>query len=117
MVKEILQDLVRESYMEDGAHLTRTVLLSILNNAEDYMEYMNEVLTYGCSGGTVNELIYTNDCQAFINENMEDIFDLYNALDSKFSLDISELAWFAYETTCGHIKTRVEDILDVEGLI
>lgn len=109
-VKEMLQNKSRE----EESQLIRDVILSILCEGEDYMAFMEDVVNYGCSSGIVGDLIYIDDCKEFISKHMDEIFTMYNELDSQFSLDISELAWFAYEHIC--IKLLADIDCELEEL-
>lgn len=109
-VKEMLQNKARE----EESQLRREVILSILREGEDYMAFMEDVVNYGCSSGVVSSLIRNCECKEFISKHMEEVFDMYNELDNKFALEISELAWSTYERICmdllGTIDYELEEL-------
>ena len=104
VVKEMLQNKARV----EESQLKRDIILSVLREGDEYMTFMEDVVNYGCSSGIVGDLIYTSECQEFINKHMNEVFDMYNELDDKFALDISELAWFAYEHICIELLADID---------
>ena len=85
-------------------------------------EKIEDVLNYGCIGGSVNELIYYSDTLKFYDDYKEEINDLINQLGIEITtlngFDSSDilcletnnqnlLAWFGFEVTLSQLYEQV----------
>ena len=108
-----VRELLEDKKVNSDSELTINVIEMILQT-DDCISHMEDVVNYGCSSGIVGDLVYIDDCKEFISKHLDEIFTMYNELDSQFSLDISELAWFAYEHIC--IKLLADIDCELEEL-
>lgn len=91
---------------ENGSDLEKEVAVDILEK-ENVLDYMKDVLRYGCQSGTVGSLIYYNQTHAFFLRHYEAIFDMLENIKEETGEEFSNyngdrpntLAWLAYEET------------------
>lgn len=85
------------------------ILLDQVDNEEDLDKYLNDVLTYGLNTGMCTSLLYTSDCREFVQNNIDEVLEVYNITRAQSSgipeeLDVNYLAWTAFEYLCYCIK-------------
>lgn len=73
-----------------------------VTTAEEFKNYLEEIVTYGCSSGCVPELIATKDCIRFVQDNLVDILELFDEAINEGTLesmptDVSLIAWQTVE--------------------
>ena len=112
-IKTILNEMLNETI----SGLEESIMKDILYLEEqDMLEYMKNVVDYGCISGIVSNLIYVGDINDFFKENFEEIFDLYQDYKEMMNLDIemnaTNLSYFAYEVTMGNILDEVISMLE-----
>ena len=111
-IKTILNEMMNETISE----LEKSVIKDILYLEEqDMLEYMENVIEYGCASGIVSSLIYYYQTEEFFKEHFEEIFELYNELKEEMNLDFNlnanDLSWFAYQVMIDRIYNEVNTIL------
>ena len=57
-----------------------TVAEFLLRGEKEERFLISDVATHGCSGGTISELIYYEDCNKFYDKHHEEIWDEVNEL-------------------------------------
>ena len=85
------------------------IILDQVDNEEELDLYINQVLEYGCQSGCVSSLIYAGDCREFVQNNIDEVLQVYNETRAESSgipqeLDVSYLAWLSFEYICFRIK-------------
>ena len=85
------------------------IILDQVDNEEELDLYINQVLQYGCQSGCVSSLIYAGDCREFVQNNIDEVLQVYNETRVDCSgipeeLDVNYLAWTAFEFICFRIK-------------
>ena len=88
---------------------TIDIILDQVDNEEELDKYINQVLQYGCQSGCVSSLIYAGDCREYVQNNIDQVLDIYNITRAESSgipeeLDVNYLAWTAFEYICFRIK-------------
>ena len=81
---------------------TIDIILDQVDNEEELDLYINQVLQYGCQSGCVSSLIYAGDCREFVQNNIDEVLEVYNITRAESSgipqeLDVNYLAWTAFE--------------------
>ena len=111
--KEIL-GLLGELREKENNQLVKNVIDIILDECDnDPIEYMKNVLEYGCSSGCVSALIYYVDTEKFFKDNCDDILYLANHYINEYrgvNMDLSSnnLAWFGFEEIIVDLVNRLE---------
>lgn len=107
MLKEKLIEMKSNS---EGIELF--VINDILDNGESDEEisnYINNVLTYGCTSGCVSSLIYYYDTNKFFHKYSEEILAILDIVNKDygipFEINSNNLAWLGYEETMKDIAT------------
>ena len=85
------------------------IILAEVQEEEDLDKYLDNVLEYGCQSGCVSSLTYTMDTREFVQNNIDQVLDIYNITRAESSgipqeLDVNYLAWLAFEYICFRIK-------------
>ena len=85
------------------------IILEKVEKEEELDLYINQVLQYGCQSGCVSSLIYAGDCREYVQNNIDEVLDIYNITRAESSgipneLDCTFLAWLSFETICFRIK-------------
>lgn len=108
----IRPQLLEMSTKSTGIRLA--VINSILDQGDtdtELINYINNVLTYGCVSGAVPDLIYYNDTHQFFKQYYEEILTLLNAINNEngipFEISANNLAWLGYEETMKDIATEL----------
>ena len=57
-----------------------TIREFLLRGEKEELFLISDVATHGCSGGTISELIYYEDCNKFYDKHHEEIWDEVNEL-------------------------------------
>ena len=88
---------------------TIDIILDQVDNEEELDLYINQVLQYGCQSGCVSSLIYAGDCREYVQNNIDEVLEVYNITRAESSgipneLDCTFLAWLSFETICFRIK-------------
>ena len=88
---------------------TIDIILDQVDNEEELDLYINQVLQYGCQSGCVSSLIYAGDCREYVQNNIDEVLEVYNITRAESSgipqeLDVNYLAWLAFEYICFRIK-------------
>ena len=92
------------------SRLVVEVIDIILDESDgDIDKYLDNVLQYGANTGCVSSLIYAGDCREFVQNNIDEVLDIYNITRAESSgipqeLDVNYLAWLAFEYICFRIK-------------
>ena len=84
---------------------TIDIILDQVDNEEELDKYINQVLEYGCQSGCVSSLTYTMDTREFVQNNIDEVLQVYNETRVDCSgipeeLDVNYLAWLAFEYIC-----------------
>lgn len=72
---------------------------------QDTLQFIQNVISYGCNSGIVTELIYTRDIEQVFIRYMNEIFEIYNeeklSIDNRVEQELTPtlLTYFAYEFT------------------
>ena len=85
------------------------IILAEVQEEKELDLYINQVLQYGCQSGCVSSLIYAGDCREFVQNNIDEVLQVYNETRVDCSgipeeLDVNYLAWTAFEYICFRIK-------------
>ena len=85
------------------------IILAEVQEEEDLDKYLDNVLEYGCQSGCVSSLTYTMDTREFVQNNIDEVLEVYNITRAQSSgipqeLDVNYLAWLAFEFICFRIK-------------
>ena len=88
---------------------TIDIILAEVQEEEDLDKYLDNVLEYGCQSGCVSSLTYTMDTREFVQNNIDEVLQVYNETRVDCSgipeeLDVNYLAWLAFEYICFRIK-------------
>ena len=73
--------------------------------SQDTLQFIQNVISYGCNSGIVTELIYTRDIEQVFIRYMNEIFEIYNeeklSIDNRVEQELTPtlLTYFAYEFT------------------
>ena len=94
------------------------IILDEVQEEQDLDKYLDNVLTYGLNTGMCTSLLYTADCRKFVQNNIDEVLDIYNITRAESSgipeeLDVNYLAWLAFESICSLIKNNqnIEDFV------
>ena len=96
---------------------TIDIILAEVQEEKELDLYINQVLQYGCQSGCVSSLIYAGDCREFVKNNIDEVLEVYNITRAESSgipqeLDVSYLAWTAFETICFRLKNN-DDLVTI----
>ena len=85
------------------------IILDEVQEEQDLDKYLDNVLEYGCQSGCVSSLTYTSDCRKFVQNNIDEVLEVYNITRAESSgipeeLHVNYLAWLAFEFICFRIK-------------
>ena len=85
------------------------IILAEVQEEQDLDKYLDNVLEYGCQSGCVSSLIYAGDCREYVQNNIDEVLEVYNITRAESSgipneLDCTFLAWLSFETICFRIK-------------
>ena len=88
---------------------TIDIILAEVQEEKELDLYINQVLEYGCQSGCVSSLIYAGDCREYVQNNIDEVLEVYNITRAESSgipqeLDVNYLAWTAFEYICFRIK-------------
>lgn len=88
---------------------TIDIILAEVQEEKELDLYINQVLQHGCQSGCVSSLIYAGDCREFVQNNIDEVLQVYNETRVDCSgipeeLDVNYLAWLAFEYICFRIK-------------
>ena len=94
------------------SRLVVEVIDIILDEVQEEKEldlYINQVLTYGLNTGMCTSLLYTADCRKFVQNNIDEVLEVYNITRAESSgipeeLDVNYLAWLSFGYICFRIK-------------
>jgi hypothetical protein len=113
-----------------GADLNRLEkkVVSIINQEDGPMLFIQDVLYGGCQAGTVGELIYYSDTTKWFKLYRQEIEDQVRQMQEELGMNLNELngwdetdpfaretynqnllAWFSFETVCSEIQNSIED--------
>ena len=85
------------------------IILDEVQEEQDLDKYLDNVLEYGANTGCVSSLTYTSDCRKFVQNNIDEVLEVYNITRAESSgipeeLDVNYLAWLAFGYICFRIK-------------
>ena len=85
------------------------IILAEVQEEEDLDKYLDNVLEYGCQSGCVSSLTYTMDTREFVQNNIDEVLEVYNITRAESSgipqeLDVNYLSWLSFEYICFRIK-------------
>ena len=88
---------------------TIDIILAEVQEEEDLDLYINQVLQHGCQSGCVSSLTYTMDTREFVQNNIDEVLEVYNITRAQSSgipqeLDVNYLSWLSFEYICFRIK-------------
>ena len=88
---------------------TIDIILAEVQEEQDLDKYLDNVLEYGCQSGCVSSLTYTMDTREFVQNNIDEVLEVYNITRAESSgipqeLDVNYLAWRSFEYICQRIK-------------
>lgn len=116
MKKNINELLLNE--LEGANNLKKYVINDILehcdNDNEYILNYIKDVINYGCVSGIVSSLIYYSDTEKFFNEYSNEILELLDVKKEecepyKGKFNKNNLSWFAYEEICKQLYYSIEE--------
>ena len=96
---------------------TIDIILAEIQEEQNLDKYLDNVLEYGCQSGCVSSLTYTMDTREFVQNNIDEVLQVYNETRVDCSgipeeLDVNYLAWLAFEYICFRIKNG-DDLVTV----
>ena len=96
---------------------TIDIILAEVQEEQDLDKYLDNVLEYGCQSGCVSSLTYTMDTREFVQNNIDEVLEVYNITRAQSSgipqeLDVNYLAWLSFEYICYRIKNG-DDLVTV----
>ena len=88
---------------------TIDIILAEVQEEKELDLYINQVLQYGCQSGCVSSLIYAGDCREYVQNNIDEVLEVYNITRAESSgipqeLDVNYLSWLSFEYICFRIK-------------
>lgn len=114
-MKKIIE-MLQEKKTKSDNKLTIAVIDDILEyneTDEDILNYLKDVINYGCVSGIVSSLIYYTDTEKFFDDFSNEILELLDvkkekceSYESQFSKN--NLSWFAYEEICRQLYYSIE---------
>jgi len=95
--------------------MKKWIISDILHECQDLddaetLNYMKDIVNYGCSSGTVSSLIYYDQTEAFFKKFPIEILDLVEELGISTITDPNSLAWLAYENTVQNLLVQYEEL-------
>ena len=89
-----------------------SMLRENVSTVEEFKQYLEEIIHYGCISGCVPQLIYTRDCEYFVKENLSDILILMDeAINEGYieamPTDISLIAWQTVEIVAHQLLNTI----------
>ena len=96
---------------------TIDIILAEVQEEQDLDKYLDNVLEYGCQSGCVSSLIYAGDCREYVQNNIDEVLEVYNITRADCSgipeeLDVNYLAWTAFEYICFRLKNN-DDLVTI----
>ena len=96
---------------------TIDIILAEVQEEQDLDKYLDNVLEYGCQSGCVSSLTYTMDTREFVQNNIDEVLQVYNETRVDCSgipeeLDVNYLAWTAFEFICFRLKNN-DDLVTI----
>ena len=96
---------------------TIDIILDQVDNEEELDLYINQVLQYGCQSGCVSSLIYAGDCREYVQNNIDEVLQVYNETRADCSgipqeLDVNYLSWLSFEYICFRLKNN-DDLVTI----
>lgn len=115
-MKKIIEMLQEEKTKSDNK-LTIAVIDDILNyneTDEEIINYLKDVINYGCVSGIVSSLIYYTDTEKFFDDFSNEILELLDVKKEEYGLyegqfNKNNLSWFAYEEICKQLYYSIEE--------
>lgn len=115
-MKKIIEMLQEEKNTSDNK-LTIAVINDILDcneTDEEIINYLKDVVNYGCISGIVSSLIYYSDTEKFFNEYSNEILELLDVKKEECEpyegeFNKNNLSWFAYEEICRQLYFSIEE--------
>lgn len=100
--------------------LYKDVLISLWESIDscdvtDWIKFVSNVVDHGISSGIVRDMIYTVDVEQFAINNMYEITEIIEDLNSPFKVTVNlltDLATFGYEYVCSEILDALEELKD-----
>lgn len=100
--------------------LYKDVLISLWESIDscdvtDWIKFVSNVVDHGISSGIVRDMIYTIDVEQFAIDNMYEITEIIEDLNSPFKVTVNlltDLATFGYEYVCSEILDALEELKD-----
>lgn len=100
--------------------LYKDVLISLWESIDscdltDWIKFVSNVVDHGISSGIVRDMIYTVDVEQFAIDNMYEITEIIEDLNSPFKVTVNlltDLATFGYEYVCSEILDALEELKD-----
>lgn len=110
--KQLLKELKDYRKVTDN-ELEKDVIDIVLDEGEKCpIDYILNVINYGCVSGCVSALTYYKDTKEFFIKHFEDIFKVYNNLireGYEFTdkeLDSNSLAWIGFESVVNDLHYK-----------
>ena len=96
---------------------TIDIILAEVQEEKELDLYINQVLQHGCQSGCVSSLTYTMDTREFVQNNIDEVLEVYNITRAESSgipqeLDVNYLAWLAFEYICFRLKNN-DDLVTI----
>ena len=96
---------------------TIDIILAEVQEEKELDLYINQVLQYGCQSGCVSSLIYAGDCREYVQNNIDEVLEVYNITRAESSgipqeLDVNYLSWLSFEYICFRLKNN-DDLVTI----
>ena len=116
-MKNLLNSIVENAYEGTLKHDVAEIILDQVDgmNNEEILEYVAQIINYGCVSGIVTSLITYKDTDEFFNNHSNEILELLDNDKEEGILDINEiefnknwLSWYAFERITFDIQYELE---------
>ena len=116
-MKNLLNSIVKNTYEGTLKHDVAEIILDQVDgmNSEEILEYVAQIINYGCVSGIVTSLITYKDTDEFFDNHSNEILELLDNDKEEGILDINEiefnknwLSWYAFERITFDIQYELE---------
>ena len=103
--------------MKGNNKFEKFVIDDIIDNIDNYengLNYMEEVVEYGCISGVVGSLVTYAQTESIFRNNFEEILEIYDEVKENVNIEVdyNNLVWLAYEIIVDKIlwSEEIEEI-------
>ena len=116
-MNNLLNSIVENTYEGTLKHDVAEIILNQVDgmNNEEILEYVAQIINYGCVSGIVPALMTYKDTDEFFNNHSDEILELLDNDKEEGILDMNEvefnknwLSWYAFERITFDIQYELE---------